>query len=139
MADRMTRKEVWGYFERPLKNAVAAVNGEIACIDTADGALVPVSTATTLVPIGYFCESFTGDGTRVMRVRLFRDVELHRFDNDATGTDGVEDADLMKVCYLKDGRTVTEVATGRSVAGRVWAADASYVLVEFLDSRDLVS
>lgn len=137
MADRMTRKEVWGYFERPLKNAVVAVKGQIACIDTADGALVPVSTATTLVPIGYFKESFTGNGTRVMRVELFKDVVLHRFDNDTVGTDGVEDADVMKVCYLKDGSTVTEVATGRSVAGRVWAANASHVLVELLDARDL--
>lgn len=136
---RMTRTEVWGYFERPLASGAVAVKGEIACIDTATGDLVPVSTSATLVPIGYFEDEFTGDGIRVMRVRLFREVTLHRFRNDPTGTDGIEDADVMKVCYLLNGSTVTEVATGRSVAGRVWAADANYVLVEFLDARDLVS
>lgn len=138
MASRRKRDEVWGFYELALKNAAVAVEGEIACIDTADGALVPVSTATTLVPIGYFLSSATGDGSTIMRVQLFKDVLLQRFDND-TGT-AVTAAQRQQLCYLKDGRTVSGDSTGRSVAGKVWyvSSSPSYVLVEVGATSDLV-
>jgi hypothetical protein len=138
MAERTKRQEIWGYIERALKNAAVAVAGEIACIDTADGALVPVSAAATLVPIGYFLSSATGDGTAIMRVKLFNDVHLERFLND-TGT-AVTAAQNQQLCYLKDGRTVSGDSTSRSVAGKVWHVSTSpaYVLVEIGATADLV-
>jgi hypothetical protein len=129
--DRSKVREVWDFMERALKNAAVSVKGEIACINTADGALVPVSTATTLVPIGYFCQSMTGDGTTLCRVELFKSVELQEFANDSSTP--VTDAMVMAQCYLKDGKTVSGDATGRSNAGRVWAVLTSpnRVMVEF--------
>ena len=136
MADRRRKQYVWGYFERPLKNAAVAVKGQIACIDTADGALVPVSAAATLVPIGYFEQSMTGDGTTVCRVMLFKDVYLDKFTND--GSTAVTNAQVMQLCYLKDGSTVSGDSTSRSVAGKVWFANSTYVLVEMGATSDLV-
>lgn len=136
MAERGKLIETWAYLERALKSAAVAEKGKIACIDTADGALVPVSAAGTLVPIGYFSQSMTGDGTTTCRVELFRELRLHRFLNDATTA--VTDAQLMQLCYAKDGQTVSGDGTSRSVAGRVWAANASTVLVEMGVSSDLV-
>lgn len=138
MAERTVKQQTWSYFERALKSAAVAVKGEIACIDTADGALVPVSTAATLVPIGYFLDSFTGDGTVKARVQLFREVLLDRFSND-TGT-AVTAAQCQQLCYLKDGKTVSGDSTSRSVAGKVWHVSTSpaFVLVEVGATSDLV-
>lgn len=141
MTARMRETQVWSHIERVLKNETVAVKGEIACIDTADGALVPVSTATTLIPIGYFKDDLTGDGTKKARVEFFEQKTLQLFAN-ATSTDAVADANVGGLCYLKDGGTVTITATGRSVAGTVWNVAASGlnkgVLVEIGKSYDLV-
>lgn len=139
MAQRTTRIETFLYVDLPLKSAVVAEQGNIACIDTADGALVGVSTATTLIPIGVFDEgmNFTGNGTTKARVKLFKEIRAARFLND-TGT-AVTAAQRLQLCYLKDGATVSGDSTGRSVAGRVWDVSSTLgVLVEFGTTSDLV-
>lgn len=128
---RMKRIEYWGYFEHPVANSLEYEQGEMACVDTATGLLRPGTASTTLIPIGYFTGSGTGDGTTKVRVELFREVQLHRWDNDDGGTPVVA-GDLMQPCYILDDRTVSgSDGTGtRSTAGRVWAVTSLGVLVE---------
>lgn len=127
--ERMWRTEVWAYLERVLQNTEVAEKGHIAAVDLATGELVAGQSGVDLIPIGYFEQSFTGNGTRKIRVRLFKDVILHRFDNDGS-PNAVADADFLQPCYLKDSKTVSALGTSRSVAGRVWAVTSAGVLIE---------
>jgi hypothetical protein len=130
MAERASRREAWSYFEHVLKNAESVEKGEMACLDTASGELVKGQAATTLIPIGTFEVSMVGNGTALARVRLYREVELHWWDNDDS-PNNVASADVGKSVYIKDDRTVSTLGTGRSIAGRAWAVSARYgVLVE---------
>jgi hypothetical protein len=108
----------------PLTAAAVAVQGEIACLDTSTGKLNVVGTSTTLVPIGYFESGATGDGTTEVNVDLFDGIMLHYFENDSA-PNAVALTDRGNVCYLKDGRTVSALSTGRSVAGMVFTVDAT--------------
>ncbi len=124
----MTRNEAWGWFEHPLTTAQTAEKGEIACLDTATGLLaVGAAGVATLRPIGYFdVETLTtGDGTTKVRVRLFDEIRVHWFANDSGGTPVVA-ADVGSLCYIFDKVTVTGASAGNSVAGRVWAVNATY-------------
>jgi hypothetical protein len=123
MTERATKKAFWSRMSLVLTNLAAAVKGEIACLDTATGIVDIVSAIATLIPIGYFSESKTGDGSAVVGVDLFQGLELHWFDND-TGTPVVA-TDVGNECYLKDGRTVIMTASTRSKAGRVMALSTS--------------
>jgi hypothetical protein len=125
----MTREERWGYLERVLTDTEVAEKGHVAAIDLATGEIVKMADADGLLPIGYFDESFTGDGTRAIRVRLFREIILHGFVNDADPNQ-VEESDVGNVAYFKDSQTVSMVGTDRSVAGRIWGLRAGMVLVE---------
>lgn len=129
MAERMTREERWSYIERVLVNAQVAEKGKIACIQLSSGNIVAASAAAGLLPIGYFDQTLTGNGTSKVRVKLFKEVILHRFASVA-GADDVLDTDTGNTCYLQDGETVTMNATGRSIAGRVWGVTSAGVLVE---------
>ncbi len=129
MAERIIKQARWSRIKRILKNAAVAEKGQNACIDTSDGALVPASVATTLNPIGVFEESFTGDGVRLMSVRLFAEIDLTMFANAAVGP--VTDADVTKNCYLHSAAAeVSMTATGKSVAGRVWGVETAGVWVQ---------
>jgi hypothetical protein len=130
---RRTREVSLKQILRVLKNAAVAHEGGMACIDTADGSLVPAAVSATLVPIGYFIDvgetGVTGDGTKTVKVRLFKEVIAWWYTND-TGTP-ITDAKFASVCYALDDQTVTGNATGKSKAGRVWGVDATKgVLVE---------
>lgn len=127
----MTRNEAWGYYQGVLTNLAVAEKGKLACIDTATGLLVLGATSATLKPIGYFDDNLTGDGTAQVRVRLFREVRLHWWDND--GATAVVAADVGSPCYILDDQTVTGDPTGASAAGIVWAVNATHgVLVEMV-------
>lgn len=119
MAQRMTKKTALKRVALVLTNLLVAEKGKLACIDTATGLVVLGTTATTLIPIGYFDEDKTGDGTVTVKIRLFQPVWVHWFEND--GATAVVAADLLGPCYILDDETVTGDATGASVAGRVWA------------------
>lgn len=106
-----------------LTNLAEAVKGEIACIDTSTGKLVATGTSTTLLPIGWFTETVTGDGTTKTLVDLFEEIVVAYFDNDSA-PNAVEVGDIGSECYLKDGGTVSMLGTGRSKAGRVIDVDA---------------
>lgn len=123
MTERATKQTFWKRASMVLTNAAAAVKGEVACLDTATGIVTVVSAIATLIPIGYFSESKTGDGSAEVGVDLFQGLELQWLDND-TGTP-VVGTDVGNECYLKDGRTVIMTASTRSKAGRVMALSAS--------------
>lgn len=129
--ERMFEEEQGGYWSFPLANNELAEKGKLACIDTANGGLiVRGKTATGLVSIGHFRETFTGDGTRKVQVKLHREIQASWWDNDP---DGLLDAgDRGSKCWIKDAETVSGVSTGRSVAGMVLDVDpVQGVLVVF--------
>lgn len=129
MAERMTRREAWSYYEGVLTNAAEAEKGHAACIDTTTGALVAaVAGNANLLTIGVFDETLTGDGSITVRVRLSREIWLDIFANDVTNA--VAAVDVGSACYWLDSETVSSDATGNSVAGRVWKATSSQVWVE---------
>jgi len=130
MTARMTRNEAWSYLEAPLTNAVAVERGELAVIDTATGLLDKGGVSLTLSPIGYFEEDGTGDGATNFRVRLFREIRVHRWENDTAGTPVVA-TDFGSPCYILDERTVSgsDGAGTRSSAGTVFGVDTSGVTV----------
>lgn len=109
-------------YSAPLTTSAAGVGGEIACLDTSTGKLNDVGTSTTLVPIGYFQSDVTGDGTTPVEIVLFDKLSTHMFDNDSA-PNALTAADRGAECYLKDGRTVSSLSTGRSVAGLVLNID----------------
>jgi hypothetical protein len=123
MTARMTRNEAWAYFEHPLTAAQVAERGKLACLDTSTGLLVLGAVSATLRPIGYFDEDATGDGTTNVRVRLFREIRIHWWDND--GATAVVAADIGSLCYILDDTTVSGDPTARSAAGRVWAVNTT--------------
>lgn len=130
MAERMTRKESWAYFEHTLTNAVLAEKGKIACIDTSTGLITKAGVSTTLRPIGYFDKTMTGDaGGSKVRIRLFADITLHRFNNDGTNPVATP-THIGGLCYLIDDQTVSSLSTSRSAAGRVWLVSSGGVLVQ---------
>lgn len=132
MAERMTRRETWGYMTRALASAEVAYKGQVAAIDLSDGTLVPMSAATGLLAIGYFESNLTGDGTTTIQIRLFKELNLHRFSNAASGP--VADDDVGNICYFSAAGEVSMTSTSRSIAGRVWAVTSAGVLVEPLIS-----
>ena len=131
MAIRRRKRQAWSYFERVLATGEVAEKGNVACIDTAaNGQIVAAKVDTGLLPIGYFEESLTGDGTKTVRIQLFREIWVDTLVN-AAGGDAVTDAMVGQACYLDaGGATVQSVATGASIAGRVWGVTTEGVLVE---------
>ena len=121
MSETTVRKVSISDFQFVLKNAEVAFKGNMACIDTSIGEVVPGATSTTLVPIGVFTENLTGDGTALVNVSLFNNLWAYWFTND-TGTPVVA-GDIGSSCYIKDATTVTGDNTGTSVAGLVVRLD----------------
>jgi hypothetical protein len=125
----MTKNEPWGAAKLPLTLNEVAEEGHMACVDTATGLIVKGQTGTTLIPIGYFAEGKTGDGVTGVKIRLFREVFLHWWEND-TDTP-VLATDFGSEVYIKDSHTVSKDSTGRSKGGRVWGVSPTDgVLVE---------
>lgn len=133
---RVTRTEMWSYFEARLASGEVAERGHMACLDLSNGTVVVGQTDPNLLPCGYFDEDKTGNGTLTVRVRFFGEKELHRWTNDANPND-VQASDLGNVCFIKDSRTVSMLGTGRSVAGRIWGVTSAGVLVEMADTLGL--
>lgn len=128
MSERPIRFKTISRIERKLKSGEDAERGNVACIDTSDGSLVPTSVATTLFPIGWFEETLTGDGTKTVGVKLFSEITCAVLPNAESGA--VDDGDVGAFCYLTATAAVTTTSTGASVAGRVWGLLGSNVLVE---------
>jgi hypothetical protein len=124
MAERKKIEARWSRVEFILRTALVAEKGNIACIDSADGLAVPASVATTLTPIGYFEESMTGDGTKKVKIKLFREIDVQLLPNATSGT-VVAAANRLANVYLNADSSVTVTTTGRSIAGKAWDVVAS--------------
>ncbi len=125
MPERTTRIEAWSFADLVVTDTVVFSKGEMACWDTSTGLIVKGQASTTLRPIGHFFENGTGDGVVVYSIRLFKELRLHWWDNDA-GPNDVEAADIGSDVYIVDEKTVGTLATGRSVAGVAWAINSRY-------------
>jgi len=123
MAERLRNVKTISRIERALKNAASAEKGNVACIDTADGSLVPGAVSATLVPIGYFEDTLVGDGVTLIGVTLFAEIECAVMINSSVGP--VADSDMLKTTYLHSSFEVSMTATGKSALGRVWGVIGS--------------
>jgi hypothetical protein len=114
----------WGYYPFVLKSGEVAEKGHMACLDTTQsGKVVKGAASTTLIPIGIFQESFTGDGTKKISVKLFQEIKAFWWDNDASSP--LAASDIGGWAYIKDSHTVSADDTSRSVAGLVLAIDSA--------------
>ena len=125
---RIVNHEMWSYGDFVLTSGQVAERGHLACAELATGQIVVGTADSTLYAIGMFDEDLTGDGTKTVRVKLFREVVLHAFANDSVAPVAADD--LFNTCFIKDSSTVSMDGTGRSAAGRIWKATATSVLVE---------
>jgi hypothetical protein len=124
MTERQKIEAHWGYKPFVLKSGVVAEKGKMACLDTTEsGKVVAGKPSTTLIPIGWFQETMTGDGVKTISVMLFDEVRLGWWDND-TGAP-LAAADILHPCFILDDHTMTATATGHSQGGIVMAIDAS--------------
>lgn len=116
--ERIITEDQGGYRTLPLANGEVAERGKLACIDTANGGVIVVGKAATgLIPIGIFMESFTGNGTRGIHIKVHREYQGTWWSNDTAGL--ITAADRGKAVYMKDAETVSLTATGRSFVGMV--------------------
>lgn len=124
MTERMVIEANWGYYPFVLKSGEAAEKGKMACLDTvASGQVVKGAASTTLIPIGIFMESLTGDGVKKIQVKLFQEVKAFWWTND--GTAPVAADDIGTFAFIKDDVTVSMDDTGRSAAGLILAVDSA--------------
>jgi hypothetical protein len=129
---RKRKDDTFQRIRRALATSEISVKGKVAYGKVGDGLLYgDPSALTSLLPIGYFTENVTGDGTLTTVVELFREVKANWLANDSNPNE-VDQGDVFSECYAKDGATVTMLSTSHSKAGRVWdvSADGTKVLVE---------
>lgn len=118
---RRTKQRTIKRLKRVLASGQVAVKGQRAHGNTADGLFYATPAAiTTLIPIGYFTEDVTGDGTLQTVVELFEEIKVDGWVNDDNPND-VQESDVFTEVYLKDETTVSTSDGGgtRSAAGRV--------------------
>jgi hypothetical protein len=108
-----------------LTNALTAYKGGLACGNTANGQVRPGGAATTLVPIGSFGETLTGDGTKKVRVDFNNPIFIEYFKSGTAG-DAITAANMFAIVFIIDDETVglTNGSSTRSAAGRVLDIDA---------------
>lgn len=123
MAERLINRKTIDRLERALANGEVAEKGAVACIDLTDGTLVAGAVSETLLAIGWFETSLTGDGTTVIGVKLFSEIPCAVLINSGTGP--VADDDVGNLCYLHSAFEVSMTASGKSYAGRVWGIKGS--------------
>ena len=122
MTERMVTEAHWGYQTFVLKSGELGEKGKLACFDTANpGLVVKGKVSTTLIPIGVFYETKTGDGVIKINVKLFKEIQAIWWNNDATAPVVA----VATIAAIKDDQTVSLDATGRSAAGLVLAIDTN--------------
>lgn len=111
--------------------AQAVWEGGVACWDTSTGLVAKAAVSTTMIPIGTFVDSKTVASGGTVVIQLFKELNAIWLVNLAAAP--VLAASLGGLCYLADDQSVRtdDVTNTASVAGRVWAIDATKgVLVE---------
>lgn len=112
----------------PVKGATTIYQGAIVALD-ANGYAVPGKKATDITAAGRAEETVVNNGADgELVIKVSRGVFI--FENTATTANKVAAAHVLKPCYIEDDQTVTALATGASVAGRVIRVDDEGVAVE---------
>jgi hypothetical protein len=112
----------------PVKGNCTIYQGAIVALD-ADGFAVPGAKAESLTAAGRAEETVENKGADgELAIKVSRGVFV--YDNTATEVNKVTAAHVLKPCYIEDDQTVTALATGASVAGRVIRVDDEGVAVE---------
>lgn len=131
--DRLISEDQGGYLTLTLANGENAERGKLACVDLGNnGAIVAGKADTDLFSIGIFNESFVGDGSRKIHIKLHREFQGSWWDNDTVNA--VTANDRGKWVYIKDAETVSILGTGRSPAGislDVSPSDGVFVVFSF--------
>ncbi len=112
----------------PMKGNSKIYEGSLVVLEA--GLAIPGKKATALTAAGR-AEAFvdnTGGADGASTVPVKRGV--FRFNNDTTNP--VTSAEVMKNCYVFDDETVTALATGASIAGKVLGFENDEVIVEIL-------
>lgn len=116
------------YLVLPVKGATTIYQGSIVALD-ASGYAIPGKKATDITAAGRAEETVVNSGVDgELVVKVSRGVFI--FENTATTANKVTAAHVLKPCYMEDDQTVTALATGASVAGRVIRVDDEGVAVE---------
>ncbi len=118
-----------------LASGLKAWTNGIAVLDLTTGTVKPATSASdSFLVLGKFAEDVDATAAATLvKVNLIREVRAEWFAQDTTFTAAVGTAssvDVGKIAYLADDQTVTATATGKSIAGRVWAVETRGVLVE---------
>ena len=113
----------------PVKANTKIYEGSLVVLDV-NGHATPGSTDEGLLAAGRaeeFVDNTNGaNGAKTVKVRR----GVFKWNNDDTNP--VTEQDILKDCYIKDDETVTMLATGASVAGKVIRLDDGEVIVETL-------
>jgi hypothetical protein len=116
--------ERWTFKQFPLASGKKAYKGGIAVIKQSTGKCEPASAAAGLLHIGKFAESIDASAAeKLVNVDLGLEIEVCWWTNDTTAP--VTADKVGSICYLLDDQTVSIDGTSRSIAGRVWAVDAT--------------
>lgn len=132
MAERMTRVECWEYMSHiAVKSGVTVEKGNAVGVEFATGKIVSMVAgggSAALLALGTAEETVVGDGTKTVRIHLFQERRLHRFDN-VVGGGAIALTDFQVLVYWADSKSLTKTATNNSAAGRVWNVTAQGVLI----------
>lgn len=112
----------------PVKGNTTIYQGAMVALD-ASGYAIPGKKAAGLKAAGRAEETVINagaDGTAMIRVQ--RGVFI--WDNTATAANQLGAAHILGPCYMENDQTVTALATGASLAGRVIRVDDGGVAVE---------
>lgn len=115
----------------PVKANTRIYEGSLVVVDST-GYAIPGKKAEGLLAAGraeeFVDNTGVGNGNGVKSVRVRRGV--FKFNND--GTNPITATDLLKDCYILDDETVTMLAVGTSMAGKVLRLDNGEVVVQIL-------
>lgn len=118
--DRTIKKCVF-----PLGGAIKAVDGCIACIDSANVGYIWSGTAgtTTKKPVGWFTQTVDNtagaSGAVGVGVNLFREHLVEVWDS-VVSTGAITIANLFQTLYVASNHELTTVSSGNSAYGVMW-------------------
>ncbi len=128
--DRLSSFRVLKRDVRPLAASVKAIKGGLAVAKS--GYYKPGVVETGAVVVGRFTETVDNTagaaGAKSAEIEFFKDRVVFLLNND--GANPVVAADREASCYVIDDQTVSQLATGRSVAGKVYDVTSEGVWVE---------
>lgn len=131
--DRSIDLPKWDVKEFTLASGNKAFKNARLGFNKSTGKVQLMSSTPGLLPIGRAFRAVDATSAdKVCAVKIDRTLNLEWLAN-ATAGNAVVSGDIGSLCFYLDDNTVTRTATGRSIAGRVWAVDATNgVLVEHL-------